>query len=44
MSTSASSATEMAGSGNYRLAIALVTSLLLLWWHSYGLLDVLNKH
>jgi FHS family L-fucose permease-like MFS transporter len=44
MSTGASSATETAGSGNYRLAFVLVTSLFSLWWLSYGLLDVLNKH
>ena len=44
MSTSASSATETAGSGNCRLAFVLVTSLLFLWWLWYGLLDALNKH
>ncbi len=32
------------GTGRYRLAFVLVTSLFFLWGFSYGLLDVLNKH
>lgn len=32
------------GSGRFRLALVLVTSLFFLWGFSYGLLDVLNKH
>ena len=33
-----------AGTGGYRLAFVLVTSLFFMWGLSYGLLDVLNKH